>query len=343
MIVGLFAIIAAVLLLPLLVKRVEEQLEVFLFVAGAVAVTVSSQWRMELVKEALLEPLRITAAVLAAGAIFKILQGPFDKGVKRLRDAVGARVLVFFVVIVVGALSSVITAIVASLVLVELLRYMRLDRGTEIRVAVVACFSIGLGAALTPIGEPLATIAIAKLRGEPFHADFWFLARLLGLYIAPCIPALGLFAALLVKRAAAGESESGETDRETWGEVLLRAGKIYIFVTALVLLGTGLKPIIDAYVSRVPYKGLYWINSISAVVDNATLTAAEIGPSLEAHQITAALLGMLISGGMLIPGNIPNIVSAGKLKIRSRQWAAIGVPLGLVLMLVYFLVILLVK
>jgi predicted cation transporter len=112
---------------------------------------------------------------------------------------------------------------------------------------------------------------------------------------------------------------------------------------ALVLLGTGLKPIIDTYVSRIPYLGLYWINSISAIVDNATLTAAEIGPSLELHQITAALLGMLISGGMLIPGNIPNIISAGKLKIGSRQWAAIGVPIGLAIMSIVFAVILLTR
>jgi predicted cation transporter len=59
--------------------------------------------------------------------------------------------------------------------------------------------------------------------------------------------------------------------------------------------------------------------AISAVVDNATLTAAEIGPSLSAAQQRASLLGLLISGGMLIPGNIPNIVAANRLGISSRE------------------------
>ena len=39
---------------------------------------------------------------------------------------------------------------------------------------------------------------------------------------------------------------------------------------------------------------------------------------------------------MLIPGNIPNIISAGKLGITSKEWAKLGVPLGLIAMLIYF-------
>ncbi|MBE3576016.1 MAG: DUF1646 family protein, partial [Firmicutes bacterium] len=34
-----------------------------------------------------------------------------------------------------------------------------------------------------------------------------------------------------------------------------------------------------------------------------------------------------------------NIISAGKLKIRSKEWAALGVPLGLILMVVYFVIL----
>jgi predicted cation transporter len=48
------------------------------------------------------------------------------------------------------------------------------------------------------------------------------------------------------------------------------------------------------------------------------------------------LMGLLIAGGMLVPGNIPNIISANKLGITSKEWARLGIPLGLVLMLVYF-------
>jgi predicted cation transporter len=42
----------------------------------------------------------------------------------------------------------------------------------------------------------------------------------------------------------------------------------------------------------------------------------------------------LIAGGMLIPGNIPNIIAAHALKIKSTEWAALGVPLGLAMMLI---------
>jgi predicted cation transporter len=45
---------------------------------------------------------------------------------------------------------------------------------------------------------------------------------------------------------------------------------------------------------------------------------------------------------MLVPGNIPNIVAAGRLKITMKEWAVIGVPMGLVLMVIYFVILLLV-
>jgi len=75
------------------------------------------------------------------------------------------------------------------------------------------------------------------------------------------------------------------------------------------------------------------------VLDNATLAAAEISPALSLPQITSALMGLLIAGGMLIPGNIPNIIAAGRLEITSREWAGVGVPLGLVLMVFFFILL----
>src|SRR6266478_4437295 len=58
--------------------------------------------------------------------------------------------------------------------------------------------------------------------------------------------------------------------------VVIRAFKVYLFVMALVLLGTGLTPIVDKYLIHVTAPALYWINMVSAVLDNATLAAAEI-------------------------------------------------------------------
>jgi predicted cation transporter len=47
-------------------------------------------------------------------------------------------------------------------------------------------------------------------------------------------------------------------------------------------------------------------------------------------------MGLLISGGMLIPGNIPNIVAAGRLGIGSREWARVGLVMGVPLMALCF-------
>ncbi|MGB9929359.1 MAG: DUF1646 family protein, partial [Methanosarcina sp.] len=118
-----------------------------------------------------------------------------------------------------------------------------------------------------------------------------------------------------------------------------RAVKVYVFIMALVLLGEGFKPIIFEYFIQIPSTILYWVNMVSAILDNATLAAAEIGPALSELQIKSILMGLLIAGGMLIPGNIPNIISAGKLGITSKEWARLGVPLGLVSMAVYFVII----
>jgi predicted cation transporter len=43
---------------------------------------------------------------------------------------------------------------------------------------------------------------------------------------------------------------------------------------------------------------------------------------------------------MLIPGNIPNIVAAGRLKISMKEWAKMGIPIGLVLLVVLFAILL---
>ena len=58
----------------------------------------------------------------------------------------------------------------------------------------------------------------------------------------------------------------------------------------------GLRPLVESYISQLPHSVLFWLNSISAVVDNATLTAAEIGPKLTMAQQRGILMGLLISG-----------------------------------------------
>lgn len=337
---GLFVILIIVLGAPFLVKKVEEQLEVFLFVMGCLAVTITSQWSGHLIKEALVEPIKITMAVLVAGFVFMKLQKPFSSQVNRLVELLGTKLFVFLVVVALGIFASVITAIISAIILVAIISGLTLSRKNEILFVVISCFSIGLGAALTPIGEPLSTIVVAKLRDAPYQADFFFLLKHLWLYVLPGIFALGIVGAIVVPGQHGQQSTLTENEAESLHSVWSRTGKVYLFVMALVFLGQGFKPIIDAYIVKIPYQGLYWLNTVSAILDNATLAAAEIGPSMGLLQIKSALIALLLSGGMLIPGNIPNIISAGKLKITSTEWALVGVPLGLVLLGIYFVLML---
>ncbi|TBR17187.1 DUF1646 domain-containing protein [bacterium] len=330
-------IMALVLTLPFSVRWVEEELEGFLLTMGALAVTVSGLWSGGLAVEALEEPLKITAAVLLFGLAFRRWRGAVAGAVARLTSALGLPAFLFVLVVGLGLASSVLTAIVAALVLVEAVSALRLPRAAEISVVVLACYSIGLGAVLTPVGEPLATIAIARLAGEPHQAGFFFLADLLWPWLAPGLLLLGGLAARS-GRGLETDSPSGLTQDapEDIRSVVLRAFKVYVFVAALVLLGHGLTPLVDRYVVGMPSDLLFWVNISSAALDNATLAAAEISPRMDVERIRAVLLGLLVAGGMLIPGNIPNIIAAGKLGIKSREWAAAAVPLGLALMAAYF-------
>lgn len=337
MILGLFVILVAVLILPFSVKKIEHNLEVFLFVMGVAASLISQQMNAHLVIEAIREPLPITAAVLVFGLLFKWSRRKLDLGIQKLLEKIPVPVFVFFLILILGLASSIITAIIASLVLVEVISMLKLDKQFETRFVVIACFAIGLGAALTPIGEPLSTIAIAKLKSWP-DVNFWYLIKLLGVEIVAGVFALSILS-LFFHGKEQEQSLTGTHRKENYKEIVMRTIKVYFFVMALVFLGQGFKPMIDTYLVKISGDVLYWINMISAILDNATLTAAEIGPTMTPIQIKKLLMGLLIAGGMLIPGNIPNIVAASKLKIASKEWAKLGVPLGLILMLLFFFVL----
>jgi predicted cation transporter len=323
---GLGLILLAVLLCPVLVKPVEQNIEIFFLGAGTLASASTGQWGRELLHAALTEPIPLTIAVLVFGIAARQLRPLLDRGVARLVKSVSPRWIYFSLIILLGLLSSVITAVIAALILVEAIALLKLDRRSEIAAVVLACFAIGLGAALTPVGEPLGTIAIAAL-----GTDFWYLMRLLGPLVLVGIVIVGAISLFLPARY--GHSLNADAHIEGWSEVFVRAGKVYLFVAGLVGLSWGLRPLVDEYISKMPQAALFWINSISAIVDNATLTAAEIGPSLTAAQQRSVLMGLLISGGMLIPGNIPNIVAAQRLGISSREWARVGLVAGFPIML----------
>ncbi|WP_342504931.1 DUF1646 family protein [Sporosarcina sp. FSL K6-2383] len=334
MILGLTIILILVLFLPFTVKIVERNLEVFLFIMGIAAVVVSQVLDKGLIFKALEDPLHITLAVIIAGILFRWFQNPIEKGILGMSKAMPMRLFLALIVIVLGLVSSVITAIIAAIVLVAVVSVLHLDRKSEIRLVILTCYSIGLGAVLTPIGEPLSTIATSKL-----NQDFFYLFRLLGTDIIVGVIVFGVLAALLIKPEKKIEQLAEYQGTESYLEIIIRGFKVYLFVMALTFLGAGFEPFIEKYLLSLHPFVLYWINMISAVLDNATLTAAEISPTMDNSTIRAILLGLLVSGGMLIPGNIPNIIAAGKLNVKSIEWARFAVPIGLIAMVAYFIVI----
>jgi predicted cation transporter len=337
----MFYILALLLIitfvLPIVSKKVEENLEIFLFTIGLAASITSGVLNGELLLKILENKFMyiIAFAVLIGGFLFRSLNDYIEGAMERILKHIPLKVFIFLLIIVLGLLSSMITAIIAALLLVEVISLLPISRDNKIKVDIVACFSIGLGAVLTPIGEPLSTIVVSKL-----GVNFWFLFNEFSIYIIPGIIVLGIIGAYF------GIQEKKEIDpkdelmiEETTSVIIIRALKIFLFIIALELLGEGFKPIIDTYIITLDTRYLYWVNMSSAVLDNATLAAAEMSAKMTETQVKAVLMGLLISGGMMIPGNIPNIISAGKLKIKSSEWIKLGVPLGLILMLVYYVII----
>jgi predicted cation transporter len=144
---GLFVIFLIVLLGPFLVKKIEHNLEVFLFAMGILAVTLNTfllkvtaspnveeilpNWNLTLVEKALVDPLEITAAVLIAGLIFHYGRSKLKGFTDYILGKIPLKVFVFLIVVVLGILSSIITAIIAALLLVEMVSVLKLNRKTE--------------------------------------------------------------------------------------------------------------------------------------------------------------------------------------------------------------------
>jgi predicted cation transporter len=360
MVAGLVIVALLVLVLPFRVKWCEHNLEVFFLIMGLLAVTISWQWSGHMVVEALKAPVMIGSlpigifqVVLIFGLLIYYFNKPFYRFVQAVVDKLSVRVFIFALVVVLGIISSVMSVIVTSVILAEIAAALPLNRQDRIKLVVVACFSVGLGAVLTPLGEPMSTILVQRLAGPPYNAGFTWPIQHFAVFIIPACVVLGVFGAIWIGRTTSkvtastginlpvdgGVEEPATEYSETLKTVIMRAVKVFAFVAALVLLGEGLKPLIEWFLVKVPAVALYFINVISAVLDNATLTAIEISVDMDLPKIIAIVMGLLIAGGMLIPGNIPNIVAAGRLKISMREWAVLGLPIGAVLLVVFFVIL----
>lgn len=343
MIYGLLIILTLIFILPFICKPIEKNLEIFLFLIGIIAALVSKTINIGFIIKVFQNELMyfITLAVFVAALLFKYTRIWLKKVVKKAIKHIPLWLFVFFLVIILGLASSVITAIVSALILVEVANTIPLHRKHKVNIIIISCFSIGLGAVLTPIGEPLSTVIASRL-----DMGFFYFITEFGALIIPGVIALGIIGALFTLKGSLDEKTTSETyvdqeieKEESFKDIIFRTIKIFLFIIALELLGESFKPIIDTYIIGLDGKLLYWGNMISSILDNATLAAAEISIKMTDSQIRSILLGLLISGGMLIPGNIPNIISASIFKIESKEWAKLGIPLGLCMMLVYFIIL----
>src|SRR5665647_896930 len=350
----LIIILALIFVLPFISKTVEHNLEFFLFGVGLLAIIVAGALSKGFIFVVLENKFMyfITAAVFIAGFVFKYTRDYLGILIKKIMmSRLPLELFVFLIILILGLLSSIITGIVAALVLVEIINLIHFRRKDKINIVIIACFSIGLGAALTPIGEPLTTIVATRI-----GVGFFYFINTFGLLIIPGVVALGILGAVYtakyckyIKTRTYKESqtdiemedfvEEELEEEERFHEILFRTFKIFIFIIALEFLGEGFKPLINTYVIILDSRLLYWGNMVSSILDNATLASAEISIKMSPKQIESILMGLLISGGMLIPGNIPNIISASKLKIKSNEWARVGLPIGLSLMAIYYVII----
>ncbi|MEM1926490.1 MAG: DUF1646 family protein [Pyrobaculum sp.] len=320
--------------LPLISKKVEHNLEVFFFIMAVSAATIAGIWSDYLLKEAFLHPVAvyqpgigyipigITQVVLIAGVVFYLLRHRLSAKA----DLLARPGIVALLIFALGLSSSVISAIVAAAVLAELLAFARASHEYKARAAVYAAFAIGAGAALLPIGEPLSTIAVAKLK-----EGFFYLVDLIfdAVFIIVAFFAIYTYFVLKKLHTAGVEVEPYEPQLRV---VLLRAGRIFLFIFALTILGEFFKPVAEI-VAGWGKEVLYVFGLLSAVADNATLVAALVVPEMARDTLRSFLISLVVAGGLTIPGNVPNIIFANVLKIGFKEWIRLALKIGMAVFL----------
>ena len=337
LLLGLVAV--CLLVMPLAVRWVESHLELFLLAIGAVAVTISGGWSGQLVRHTLSAPVYVSFIVVVVSVIFNNYSRYIFRVLFAFFRALEPRYSFALLIFLLGMTSSLVSVTVSALVLAEVLKVVNLEHDTMVKITVFACYAIGLGAVLTPLAEPMGLVISQALAGPPHHADFFFLLRHFWGWITPAVCLLAVAAGYTARHAGTTLQMHIREDKETYSSILHRTGHIYMFVAALTLISAGLRPLAQSTITHLGGKVLFLANAVSVIIDNATLAAIEIVPSISMNDLTCMIIGLAAFGSMLVQGNLPNIVAAEKLGIKGRQWAAVAVPTGLLLMAGYFVVL----
>jgi predicted cation transporter len=327
--VAILAILGALVTGPLLFAPLERNLDLYCLALGIIAVTVAGCWGWTLLGHAFTAAVPISLVVIAADLLFGKFRSQFDDAFAAARRRLPRPALVASSLVVLALLSSIISALVAALMLAESVRLVGLARSERTKVVVLGCFAIGLGAALTPLGEPVAAIASSAMQ-----LDFFGLSVLLGSWVLPAIAGLCAIATFY-SRGTYDLVTATSLGQEAPAQAVGAGIRVLAFIVGLIFAGEAFAPVSSHYLEMLSNETLFWVNLSSAALDNATLVAIEFH-GLDLARARAVLLSLLVSGGMLIPGNIPNLVCANKLGIPSSEWARIGVPVGLILLGIYF-------
>lgn len=329
-------VVLNLLVWPLKSKWVENHLELFLLIVGAAAVTISGLWSKEFIYQTLNSPVNVAFIVLVVSIIFNYYSRYIFRVLFILFRFFEPQYSFAILVFLLGITSSVFSVTVAALVLAEVLQVVNLEREQTVKVTVYACYAIGLGAVLLPLAEPLGLIIYNELAAGAHQADFFFMLHKFFWWIIPGILLMSLAAGYTVRNANAQMELHIREDKEDTRSILRRTWHIYLFVAALNMISTGLRPFADSTIAHLNGKILFWANSVSVIIDNATLAAIEVTPDVTIPNLMYMVIGLAAFGSMLVQGNLPNIVAAEKLGIKSREWARVAVPAGLVLMGGYF-------
>lgn len=327
----------SLLVVPLTVRWVESHLELFLLAVGALAVTISGGWNGQLIRDALSSPVYVSFIVIVVSIIFNNYSRYIFRILFAFFRALEPRYSFALLILILGMSSSLVSVTVSALVLAEVLKVVHLEHGTMVKITVFACYAIGLGAVLTPLAEPMGLVISKALAGAPHYADFFFLLRHFFGWIFPAICVLAVAAGYTARNAGTTLQMHIREDKENYSSILRRTGHIYMFVAALTLISAGLRPLALSTITHLGGKVLFLANAVSVIIDNATLAAIEIVPTISITDLTYMVIGLAAFGSMLVQGNLPNIVAAEKLGIKSREWAAIAVPTGCILMIGYFM------
>ena len=195
-------------------------------------------------RSALREPIELTAAVLVFGIVFRLSRARLDR-VSAATRIFGQRWLCFALTIVLGLLAGFIAGSRGGTRVRGSYSLLKMDRSSEVAATVLGCFAIGLGAVRRP-GDAASTLVLAAL-----HADFFYLARLLGPFVIVGIILVAI-PTLFLREENGDSALQLVPESDSLAPVLIRAGKVYIFIVGLVGLSAGLRPMADAYLRDLP-------------------------------------------------------------------------------------------